>query len=167
MKTLTFLLLALLSTNLLAETMPLVSLEKELGGRLDGSAWISSELQNKVHVLFYVDPDEKDLNEPLSERLKAENFDRANYQSVAVINMAATWLPNFALEGSLKSKQEKYPDTIYVKDFEKVLVKKWELKDDSNNVLLFDKKGSVLYKIMGAATNEQIEEFIGLIKKNL
>ncbi len=46
-------------------------------------------------------------------------------------------------------------------------MKKWELKDDSNNVILFDKKGSVLYKIMGAATTEQIEEFIGLIKKNL
>ncbi|EQC48532.1 hypothetical protein M899_1870 [Bacteriovorax sp. BSW11_IV] len=147
--------------------MPLVTLEKEAGGRLDGSLWSSSELVNKVHVLFYVDPDEKDLNEPLSERLKAENFDRANYQSIAVINMAATWLPNFALESSLKSKQEKYPDTTYVKDFDKLLVKKWSLKDDSNNVILFDKKGNVLYKIMGAASAEQIEEFIGLIKKNL
>lgn len=167
MKVLTLLFLALLSTNLLAESMPLVTLEKELGGRLDGSAWSSSELQGKVHVLFYVDPDEKDLNEPLGERLKAENFSRENYQSIAVINMAATWLPNFALEGSLKSKQEKYPDTTYVKDFKKELVKKWELADDSNNVLLFDKQGNILYKIMGAATAEQIEEFISLVKKNL
>lgn len=144
-----------------------VTLEKELGGKLDGTAWSSDSLRNKVHVLFYVDPDEKELNEHVGERLKKENFDRKNYASIAVINMDATWLPNFALESALKKKQEKYPDTLYVKDLKKVLVSKWELKDDSSNVLLFDKSGKLIFKIEGKASNDQLESLVKLIKENL
>lgn len=144
-----------------------VTLEKESGGKLDGTAWSSDSLKDKVHVLFYVDPDEKELNEHVGERLKKENFNRKNYASVAVINMDATWLPNFALENALKKKQEKYPDTLYVKDLKKVLVSKWELKDDSSNVLLFDKSGKLIFKIEGKASNDQLESLVKMIKENL
>ena len=37
----------------------MVELREKLGGRLDGKPWSSEELQGKVHVLFYVDPDER------------------------------------------------------------------------------------------------------------
>jgi predicted transcriptional regulator len=60
------------------------------GGKTDGSAWSSKMLKGKVHILFYVDPDERDLNEPLSQALKKRQFDRKKYASVAMINLAAT-----------------------------------------------------------------------------
>lgn len=158
----------MLSTNIFSqELLKKVILEKEDGGRLDGSAWSSEELKDKVHVLFYVDPDEKDLNEHVADLIKKQNFPTDKMTSVGIINMAATWLPNFAIASSLKEKQKKFPHTIYVKDFKKVLVKEWGLKDDSSNILVFNKQGQVLIKILGKATNEEADKVITFIRSNL
>ena len=47
---------------------PKIVLEGDFGGRLDGSKWSSDELvSGKITVLFYVDPDEADLNNHVSE----------------------------------------------------------------------------------------------------
>ncbi|OUR95303.1 transcriptional regulator [Halobacteriovorax marinus] len=150
-----------------ANILPTVKIADKDGGRLDGSAWSTSEMKGKVHVLFYVDPDEKDLNEEASQAIKKENFPLDKYAAVAVINMKATWLPNFALDSALKEKQKEYPDTLYVKDLTKSLLKKWSLKDDSSNILLFNKKGENIYTIFGKAKSSQIKVLISLIKLNL
>jgi YtfJ family uncharacterized protein len=144
-----------------------VTLEGDNGGRVDGTAWSSEMLQDKVHVLFYVDPDEKDTNSALSNALKAKEFDRGSYASVAIVNMAATWLPNFAIASSLKEKQEKFPHTTYVKDFNKVLVDEWNIADDSSNVLLFDKEGNLIYLHEGKLEQDQIDKVISLIEERL
>ena len=107
----------------IGEIPPKIVLEGDLGGRLDGTAWSSDELiSGKVMVLFYVDPDESELNNHVSDALKAENFPLDKYGSVGVANMGATWLPNFANNMKLKSKQEKHKSTIYVKDLKKTFV---------------------------------------------
>ncbi|MFG1482134.1 YtfJ family protein [Halobacteriovorax sp. HFRX-2_2] len=161
--------MALLCVSTLAMKPATVEISGENGGRLNGKAWSSSELKDKVHVLFYVDPDEKDLNNHASEALAREKFDLTKYASVAVINMDATWLPNSILEGALEDKQKKYPNTLYVKDLEKVIVKKWKgiVKDDDSNILVFNKKGSLVYKINGKASDAQVKEMISIIKKNM
>jgi predicted transcriptional regulator len=100
----------------IGEIPPRVELKEKLGGRLDQKPWSSEELQGKVHVLFYVDPDEKDTNNDASEALDKEKFPSDKFQSVGIINMAATWLPNFAISAALKDKQKLYPKTIYVRD---------------------------------------------------
>jgi len=87
------LLLLLLSALTLAalevgKPAPEITLSGDQGGRLDGTAWSSSELKGKVHLLFYVDPDEKDLNNDFSDAIKAEALDRSRFASVAIINMA-------------------------------------------------------------------------------
>jgi predicted transcriptional regulator len=162
------LVLSLLSFNIFSqEIFKKVVLDKEDGGRIDGTAWSSEELKDKVYVIFYVDPDEKDLNEHVADLIKKQNFPTDKMTSIGIINMAATWLPNFAIASSLKEKQNKFPHTIYVKDFKKVLVKEWGLKDDSSNVLVFNKSGQVLIKILGKATPEEVEKVITLIRSNL
>lgn len=90
----------------IGEIPPKVELREKLGGRLDGKPWSSEELQGKIHVLFYVDPDEKDTNNDASEALNREKFSSDKFQSVGIINMAATWLPNFAISSALKDKQK-------------------------------------------------------------
>ena len=40
-----------------------------------------------------------------SSALKAEKFHRGKYGSVGVGNLAATWMPNFAINIALKKKQ--------------------------------------------------------------
>ena len=144
-----------------------VSIEGNNGGKIDGAAWHSSMLKGKIHTVFYVDPDKRDLNNPLADALKAKNFDRAKVNSVAIINLAATWLPNVFIEAKLKEKQKKFPHTIYVKDKKKVLVKQWGLADDNSDILIFDQKGRLIYKKFGQVSDEEIQEVIALIEQNL
>jgi uncharacterized protein len=151
----------------LGQVPPKVELQENLGGRLDGSAWRSDELKGKVHVLFYVDPDEKDTNNDASEALDKEKFPAEKFQSVAIINMAATWMPNFAISMSIEDKQKRYPRTIYVRDYKKALVDAWKVADDSSNILAFDKQGNLIFRKDGKLNLEDIQELIKAIKDNL
>ncbi len=144
-----------------------VELSGDAGGRLDGSPWSSDELKGKVHVLFYVDPDEKDLNNDASEALRLEKFPAEKYQSFAMINMAATWLPNFAISSSLEDKQKKYPSAIYVRDYKKVLVKEWGLADDNSDVVAFDKQGKVIFIKEGKLGPEDIKQLVQTVREHL
>ena len=151
----------------IGEIPPKVELREKLGGRLDGKPWSSEELQGKVHVLFYVDPDEKDTNNDASEALDREKFSSDKFQSVGIINMAATWLPNFAISSAVKDKQKRYPKTIYVRDYKRVLVSAWKIADDSSNVLAFDKKGKLIFRKDGKLTAEEIQTLIKVIHDHL
>ena len=152
----------------IGEIPPKVVLKDDLGGRLDGTQWSSEELvSGKVIVLFYVDPDESELNNHVSDALKAENYPKEKYGSIGMANMAATWLPNFAINMKLKSKQEQYKNTLYVKDLEKTLVKKWELSDDNSDVVVFGKDSSVLYSVDGKFTDAQVKEIVKVVWDNL
>ena len=151
----------------IGEIPPEVELKEKLGGRLDGKPWSSEELQGKVHVLFYVDPDEKDTNNDASEALDREEFPGDKFQSVGIINMAATWLPNFAISSALKDKQKCYPKTIYVRDYKRVLVNAWKIADDSSNVLAFEKKGKLIFRKDGKLTAEEIQMLIKVIRDHL
>lgn len=144
-----------------------VVLEKDAGGTVTGQSWSSDSLKGKVHVLFYVDPDFSDLNNAASEALKKENFPKEKFQSVAVINMGATWLPNFAIDGKLKEKQKDYPDTLYVRDLKKALVKQWKLKDDTSDVVVFDKDGKVRFVHEGKLDDAAIKKMVETVKQYL
>ncbi|MCH9814587.1 MAG: YtfJ family protein [Epsilonproteobacteria bacterium] len=146
---------------------PEVILKGKKGGKVDGSAWNSSMLKDKVYVLFYVDPDERNANNTFSEALKAEKFDLDKYGSVAIVNMAATWMPNFAIEKKLKAKQKKYPTALYVKDKKRVLVDQWGLADDSSVIIVFSNEGKILYYKDGRLSNDEISKVITLIYDNL
>ena len=139
-----------------------------MGGRLDGTQWSSEELvSGKVIVLFYVDPDESEFNIHASDALKAENYPKEKYGSIGMANMAATWLPNFAINMKLKSKQEQYKSTVYVKDLDKTLVKKWSLSDDNSDVVVFGKDGRVLFSVDGKFTDAQVKEIVKVVWDNL
>jgi YtfJ family uncharacterized protein len=151
----------------LGEVPPKVVLKEKLGGRLDGKPWSSEELQGKVHALFYVDPDEKDTNNTASEAINKEKFPADKFHSYGIINMAATWMPNFAISMALKEKQEKYPKTTYLRDYKKVLVNTWKIADDNSDVLAFDKKGKLIFKKEGKLNDEEVQRLIKVIRDNL
>jgi len=151
----------------MGEVPPRVELKGNLGGHLDGKPWSSDELRGKVNVIFYVDPDEKDTNNPASEAIDKEKFPSDKFHSYGIINMAATWLPNFAISMALKEKQENYPRTTYLRDYKKFLVKAWKIADDSSDVLLFDKKGNLIFKKEGKLNAEEIQKLIKAIKENI
>ncbi len=151
----------------IGQMVPKVELSGDAGGRLDGTPWSSSELKGKVHVFFYADPDEKDLNNHVGEALRAEKFDRSKYASIAVVNMAATWLPNFAIEGALEDKQKEFPNTLYLKDMDKHFVNKWGIADDTSDVLAFAPDGKLIFHVDGKLSDADVKKLIQVIKKNL
>ena len=169
----TMIFIILVPTMLLAELPigeipPKVVLKGDLGGRIDGTQWSSEELvSEKVIVLFYVDPDESELNNHVSDALKAENYPKEKYGSIGMANMDATWLPNFSINMKLKSKQEKHKETVYVKDLDKTLVKKWGLSDDNSDIIVFGKDGRVLYSVDGKFTDAQVKEIVKVVWDNL
>lgn len=172
MKIKTILLSTLVTLNLYAITLGEVpnevTIEGDNGGMvLDGSAWDSSTIKDKVYVMFYVDPDEKDTNNEFSKTLKEKKYDRTTYGSLAVINLAATWKPNFVIESILKGKQEQFPDTIYVKDKNSVLVNEWKVEDDASNILIFSKRGKLLFYKSGKMSEEDILNAIKIIEENI
>jgi len=144
-----------------------VTISGNNGGKLDGAEWKSSMLKGKIYILFYVDPDKKDLNNDLANALTAKKFSRSSVNSIAIINLAATWLPNTLIESTLVEKQKEFPNTLYVKDKNKILVKKWRLEDDNSDILIFDKKGKLIYKKFGKLSTKEIEKVIKLIENNL
>lgn len=144
-----------------------VTLQDNLGGRLDKTPFSTEEFKGKVTILFYVDPDEKDLNNDASEALKAEDFPLDKCQSYGIINMAATWLPNFAISKSLKKKQKIYVDTIYVRDYKKTFVKEWGISDDTSDVLAFDKSGHLIFRKDGKLEQQDIQALIKAVKDHI
>lgn len=158
--------LSLFSLNI-GEVPKEIVVENENGGQIDGTAWSSTMIKDKVYVLFYVDPDEKDTNNAVAEALKGKNYPLESYGTIAIVNLSATWLPNFAIESALKKKQESYPNTTYVKDKTKFLVKEWELQDDSSNVLVFNKKGELIYNYAGKLDDGEIQKVLNLIDGNI
>ncbi len=134
---------------------------------VDGSKWDSNMLKDRVHVLFYVDPDKKDVNNNFSEALKMKKFPSDKYRSVAIVNLEATWMPNVIIESKLKEKQKKFPNALYVKDKKKVLVQKWGLKDDASNIVILGKDAKVLYLKSGKLDKNEIEKTLQLIKDKL
>jgi len=144
-----------------------ITLDGNNGGKVNGESWNLSSIKDRVHVMFYIDPDEKDTNVVFSKALKEKKYDRTNYGSIAVVNLTATWKPDFIIESLLKSKQEEFPDTIYVKDKNSVLVNKWKLEDDSSEILLFSKDSKLLFYHSGKMSDKNIQEILRLINKNI
>ena len=151
----------------LGSQMPVVNLSGDRGRLVNGDPFSTEMIKGKVYLFLYVDPDVRKKNDDFVNAVKAENFPKEKFGSIVVINMAATWLPNFALNKIIKNKQKEFPDTIYVKDYEKVFVKKWNLKDNEYNVLLFDKEGKLLYFKAGKLNKEETKKVIQLIRESL
>ena len=146
---------------------PSVSISGDNGGKTNGTAWHSKTLKGKVIIAFYVDPDKKELNTDLNHALQKRQFPGNKFGSVAIVNMAATWMPDIAIEALLKKKQKEFKNTLYVLDRNKVFVKKWNLADDNSDVMLFSKEGKLLYKKFGKLSNSEIKALLDLIEKNL
>jgi len=113
-------------------------------GLVSGGDW---ELhKDKVQVVFYADPDEKNINDDFSRALKASNLDKDKFDVVVIVNVQATWIPKFVILTGLKKEQEKESHIDFVVDVEKTLVKEWGLKDERSTVLVFDKAQKLIYR---------------------
>ncbi len=144
-----------------------LELDGKNGGRMDRTPWCSCELENTAWVMFYVDPDESDMNVAAEDTLDILDIPKTQLRSAAVINYRGTKLPGFAVTMILKNKQKKYPDTLYLTDKKHVFVENWGLTDNSYCTLVFDKTGVLVYRFDGAMDEAEIAKYIQTIKDNL
>jgi hypothetical protein len=150
------------------KTVKPVILEGASGGLAkDGAKWSSDSLQGRVSVIFYVDPDEKDANVKFSKLVEKQQFDKKSFIKVAIINLAATWKPNFVIEKLLASKQKELPDNIYLKDKDSFFVKEWDLKDNASDVVILSKDGKVLFSKSGAMNEDEIQKALDIVQQAL
>ena len=144
-----------------------ITLSGDDGGKIAGGDWSSTEITGKVFCMMYVDPDEKDINAHVEKAMKAEKFPKDKFASIAMINMGATWKPNFVINSILEGKQEEFPKTIYVRDLNETISNKWNLASDNYDIVLFNKKGEVLMSKDGEFSEDDVKKLISLIKENL
>lgn len=150
-----------------------VVLSGDDGGYVDGRGdFDSTTLTGKVSIIFYVDPDERDLNEKVSEALGDDKIideasDAGKFASYAIINMAATWLPNMVLEGLIEDSQKEFPDTNYVFDMDEILHKKWNIATDSNDIIVLDMEGNVAFSKDGKLSDADIQSMLKAIHDSL
>ncbi|MFW5781526.1 MAG: hypothetical protein ACOCXD_03065, partial [Bacteroidota bacterium] len=69
-------------------------------------------LGEKVVMILYTDPDEKDVNDPLSNAVKAKKFPDAAYQGIGIANCKDTWIPDAAIRMKARQKQEQFPGSV-------------------------------------------------------
>ncbi len=148
------------------EVLPHLMLQGKEGGLVDGRPFDSRILSSKTYLVIYSDPDKKDLNEEFFQKVKKAHFDRSRYGSIAIVNMQVTWLPNFLLQAILKKKQKSYPDTIYVKDKKRVLVKKWGLADN-DQVVMIVKRGKVLFVKNGKLNPKEQSRALKILQRSV
>lgn len=149
------------------EKLPNIILDKANGGDSAEKAWHATSLKGKVHVVLYMDPDKRKEAMPFLNTLHAKHFDTKQYSTVAIVNLAATWMPDAVLEALLTKKQKELQNTVFIFDKTKYLVKKWKMKDDASNVLVCDKEGKVLYQKSEKLLPSDVQKIMDIIAKNI
>jgi len=123
-----------------------------------GKSWSSQSLRRGKHLVIYMDPDERKNVEPLLQKI--QHLKTKRFTTVAIVNLAATWMPNSVLISKLKEKQKSMKKTIYLFDKQKTLVKKWGLKDDNTIVMVLGPKGKLKLKKTGKLSGSDVREIL-------
>lgn len=170
-KTVAFVLLGLLWTVSAAVAAELKVGDKAPDFKLKDStgkefSLASPDFEGRVMSIFYVDPDEKDMNVHVEDALlKDPGLDRkTRYKGLGITNMKATALPNFLIKGIVKSKQEK-TGAIILLDDDYTILNLWGLQNDSSNVVIVDKERICRYLYKGKLPPEEVAKVIEIIKE--
>ena len=170
-KTVAFVLLGLLWTVSAAAAAELKVGDKAPDFKLKDStgkqySLASPEFEGRVMSIFYVDPDEKDMNVHVEDALlKDTGLDRkTRYKGLGITNMKATALPNFLIKGIVKSKREK-TGAIILLDDDYTILNLWGLQNDSSTAVIVDKERICRYIYRGKLPPEEVAKVIEIIKE--
>ena len=131
----------------------------------DGKMYSMASWAGKVLLVNYVDPDESDLNEHLSDAMKKAKDEgrlkEETYKGIGIADCAATWKPNVAIRLIAGKKAEKFK-TVILFDYDAKLRNAWGLKKDTANVILLDKKRACRAIVRGRVPDDQVEKMVQL-----
>lgn len=123
---------------------------------------------SKVIALFYTDPDTKDVNDPLSDALKAKNFSKDKYAGIGIANCKETWIPDAAIRMKARQKEKQFPGSIILLDANRTLAKAWNLGDcnEMGVVIIIGKDAKIKY-IKNVKTQEESKAIINTVVKTV
>lgn len=126
----------------------------------------SPEFQGKVMSVFYVDPDEKDVNSHVEDALlKDPGLERnVRYKGLGITNLKASKMPNFLIKSVVKSKQEKTGAVILLDD-DYTILNLWGLKNDTSSVVILDKDRICRYVYNGKLPAAEVAKVLKIIKE--
>ena len=121
----------------------------------------------KVLQINYVDPDEKDLNEPYNEvidkAVKVEKrIDSVYFKGIGITDTKSTWLPDGAIRIIARGKARKFKTTILF-DYNATLQNQWGLPADNYTVVILDKNRICRYIHEGKIPESENEKLVQMI----
>ena len=126
----------------------------------------------KVLLIQYTDPDVKDVNDKLSEAVKAKKFDSKVYQGIGIANCKDTWIPNAGIRMKARQKEKQFPGSVILLDENHIVPKALDLGNcNGAGVLLVVGKDKVI-KFMKKITSEEesrkvTEEVVNLLEEEI
>jgi predicted transcriptional regulator len=104
------------------------------------------DLGAKVLTVFYTDADAADLQDPLSDALKAKKYGDVIYRGQGIVNLKDSKAPNWLIRRIIKGKEQKY-DTKILTDPDNILKTAWGLADCNNAavVIVIGKDSKIKY----------------------
>ena len=122
--------------------------------------------QGKVISVFYVDPDEKDMNVHVEDALQKDPaLERdKHYKGVGVADLKSTWLPNVIIRQIVESKQKK-TGAIVLLDYDATVQRLWGLPKDSSTVVVLDKERVCRYLHKGKVPAADVAKIVEIIKE--
>ncbi len=125
----------------------------------DNPKWIPG-IGSKVVTIMYTDPDVKDINDPLSDAIKAKNYPKAKYQGIGIANCKDTWIPNAGIRMAARKKEKQFKGSVILLDEDRTVSTKWGLGDcDGAAVVIVvgkDKKVKFVKKIKNKGQSKGI-----------
>jgi predicted transcriptional regulator len=121
----------------------------------------------KVLQVNYVDPDEKDLNDPFNDAINKaadidKRIDKDYFKGFGITDCKSTIIPNFLIRAIAAGKAKKY-DTTILFDYDATLQTLWGLPKDSYSVVILDKNRIVRAIYTGKIPESENEKMIQMI----
>lgn len=128
-----------------------------------GQILIRNDLNNKKIMLFYEDRSNMSLNQELKDYINTLSLDSENVLTVAVVNCSDVGLLKKIWEERLIDHSRKTGMPVYG-DWNGNMKRKFQYKDESNNFLVIDERGTVVYSREGAVTASEFSHIRSLVQ---
>ena len=133
-------------------------------------SWNSAQLPGKVRVVQHIAgrTSAKEKNAGLIEAIKAANLPHDRYQTTTIVNTDDA-IPGTGMfvRNSLESNKKLFPWSQIVVDSNGVVMKAWQLEEESSAIAVLDKDGRVQWAKAGALTTSEVQQVVALLHKLL
>lgn len=132
--------------------------------------WSSAKLVGKTHIIMAIAgrASAKEINAQLVNAISTAKFPQQKYQTTTIINQDdAIWGTSSFVKSAAEESKKQYPWSSIVLDSNGNVQKSWDLQKESSAIIVLDKNAKILFIHEGALNQQQLQQVIALVKKNI